>query len=506
MNGLPQYKIKSVPDSRIDELGQFEVIMEEANKKGLVNEVPKNEAEAYDIDRQKIRLQTIATRLYLLGYLRNKIPSRRIHKKLENIKEAVLKFQKDANLVQDNWVGDETWFALDELVSFESDFSEDKWFVEGEIRPEVINAIHRATQLRLWCLGLYRRKPKPNFKLLSKVSLYKYGRILKIFLIKSNAFATNFNYESLSILFDQDLLTQAITKRSKPNKDSFFIKLAKGKKKAERELSQSFMVNCAKIELWLLGYDVKIDGDTSFQYEEGGDLWAGISSYYQQFRGMNKRDAGALAMKITPKFFLEIGSALDAASTYNLDDASEEIVNELYSSNEVTTTNNINEAWNYIKEKGIRLWDGLKRIWRWIKKIGKNAARFIKNNVFKAFYRYTSKTYKIFTRGLSAVLKSFAVYFKGYLNSPGMFFGFSKDLDFISFISKSVSVENANLGISKLVKQSKAFNLGCRIVGFLFYIFKNLALGLLGWAKILFSLLKGYKELKLLYADLKMIA
>lgn len=506
MNGLPDYGITDVTGSRIDELGHFDEIMEEANRKGLVNKVPENEAETYDIKSQKIRLQTIATRLYLLGYLRRKIPSRRIEKKFKDIKEAVLKFQKDANLVEDNWVGNETWYALDELVSFESEFKNEKWFIDGKIKPEVINVIHRATQLRLWCLGLYHKKPKPNFKLLSKISLYKFGRILKIFLIKREKFAINFNYESLSILFDQDVLTHAITKRSKPNSGSFFIKLATDNKKKERKLAQSFMINCAKIELWLLGYEVNIDGDTSFQYKKGSDLWKEISKFYQQFGKMDKSIAEKIAMKITPKFFLEIGSALETTDAYNSDDASEEIVKYLYSSDDVKTTNNINEAWTYIKEKGVRLWDGLKRIWRWIKKIGRKAAQFIKNNVFKAFYRYTAKAYKIFSRGLSAVIKSFAVYFKGYLNSPEINFGFSKDLDTISYISNSISTENANVGIAKLVKQSRAFNLGCRIVGFLFYIFKNLTLGLFGWAKILFSLLKGYKELKVLYLELKMIA
>jgi len=506
MNGLPDYNISDVSGSRIDELGHFEDIMEEANRKGLINKVPENEAETYDIKSQKIRLQTIATRLYLLGYLRNKIRPKRIHKKLEVIKVAVLEFQKEANLVQDNWVGNETWYALDELVSFESEFKNEKWFIDGEIRPEVINAIHRATQLRLWCLGLYHKKPKPNFKPLSKISLYKFGRILKIFLIKRETFVTNLNYKSLSILFDQDLLTQAITKRSKPNSDSFFIKLAKGNKNAERKIAQSFMVNCAKIELWLLGYDVSIDGDISFQYEEGGKLWKGISLFHHQFGKMEKLKAEKLAMKITPMFFLEIGSALEVADAYNSEDASEEIVKQLHYSNAVTTTTNINEAWTYIKDKGVRLKDGGKRLWKWIKKIGNKAIQFIKTNVFKAFYLYTSKSFKIFTRGLSSVLKSFAVYFKGYLNSPEVTFGFSKDLDTISYISNSISTENANVGIAKLVKQSRGFNLGCRIVGFLFYIFKNLALGLYGWAKILFSLLKGYKELKVLYLELKMIS
>ncbi len=510
MARLPKYTLGDVSGAPVEQLGKFEIILDEASINGLVDNSPENASETYNMEMQRVRLQTIATRLYLLGYLRRKISPRRIHKKLDDIRSAVLQFQKDAGLVEDYWVGDKTWYALDELVSFESQFTYENWFANGEIRKSCQIAIQRAIQLRLWSLGLYHQKPKPIFKGLSKKSLYKFGRILKIFLIKDDSYVCAFNQDTLSILFDQDALTTAITKCSKPNKSSFFIKLAKDKKNEEEKMAQAYMVNCAKIELWLLGYDVKIDGRNNYQYEEGGDIWNAIASYHRDFEGSNRLEAEQLAMQITPQLFLGIGAALEGSQNkdakYSEDEASEIIARQMMISEPKKANTKLEEAWQYIKQKGVRLWDGLKRIWRWIKKIGRKVLNFIKTNIFKGFYRFISKAYKIVTKGISEVVKSISSYIKGGLASNHVFFKFSKDMDIQSYISNQISTENGIAAIKKLNKQSLAFNIGCRIIGMLFYVFKNALKGFFGWAKILFALLKSYKDLRVLYLDLKVVA
>ena len=95
---LPKYTLPKFSESPIDQIGQFEDILTEAGKNGVINVPPSSADETYNIESQRVRLQTIAERLYLLGYLRNKIKPNKIDKKLEDIKEAVIIFQKDANL------------------------------------------------------------------------------------------------------------------------------------------------------------------------------------------------------------------------------------------------------------------------------------------------------------------------------------------------------------------------------------------------------------------------
>ena len=499
-SSLPNFSISDLKGSHINQLGQFEEILEQANKKGIINNPPDNEEETYDINSQRIRIQTIASRLWLLGYLPRKISCKNIHNKIDDIKNAVAQFQRDANLKQDVWVGDKTWYKLDELVSFESDFSYNKWFTNGNIKTEVSNAVHRAIQLRLWSLGLYKNRPNKNFKLLKKSDLKNFENILKIFIIKNDQFKADLNFETLKLLFNQDILTNAIAKRSSKNIKSFLLKLPVKYKEIQRKLAQKFIVNCAKIELWLLGYEVEIDGKNDFEISKESKLYVAISHYYQHFENFNKSTANKLAEKITPKLFKEIGVANKISDNYNSDDASEEIIEE------INTNIDINNAWNYIENKGMRLWDGVKRLWRWFKKIGKKVVSFFKRNIYKAFFRYASKAFKIVKIGISAVVKSINVYLKGELNVTNISFQFSKDMDTTVYLSKGLSIEDAELGINKLVKQTKAFNVACRMISWIFEVFKNIATGFVGWAKLLYSLLYGYKELKRLYLDFKFIA
>ena len=500
IDALPKYTPAALSGSAIDQIGQFEDILLEAGKEGVINDPPNSEAETYNIESQRIRLQTIAERLYLLGYLRNKIKPNKIDKKLEEIREAVFVFQNDANLKKDHWVGNKTWFALDELVSFESEFTYDQWFVNDRLKPEVQIAMHRAIQLRLWCLGLYSKQPRKKFDLLKKASLFKFGKILKIFLFEPKHFPLGFNVQTLKILFNQDILTDAIVKRSSPKKKSFMLQLSGQDKEGDRNLSNRYIVNCAKIELWLLGFKVDIDGKDDFLLSKQSDLYKAIFDYYQQFENCDKKTAKNLAGTITPKLFVGIGAANEINDSFDLDDASEEIAKS------IGNTAQINKAWSYIKNKGMRLWDGLKRVWRWIKMIGKKVSSFIENNVFKGFFRYTSKAYKIIKLGMIEVVKSIQIYLKGQMNSSNVQFYFSKDMDTTTYFSKNISSEDAELGLQKLLKQSKAFRLGCRMIGFLLGLFVKLATTFVGWARLLFSLLKGYKELRLLYLDLKALA
>jgi len=497
---LPKYTLPKFSESPIDQIGQFEDILREAGNKGVINVPPNSDAETYNIESQRIRLQTIAERLYLLGYLRNKIKPNKIDKKLEEIREAVFVFQKDANLKKDHWVGNKTWYALDELVSFESEFTYDQWFVNDSIKPEVQTAMHRAIQLRLWCLGLHSKQPRKKFDLLKKASLFKFGKILKIFLIKDKHFSPGFNFETIKILFDQDILTNAIVKRSSPNKKSFLLQLSDQNKEGDHKLANRYIVNSAKIELWLLGFKVDIDGKDDFIISNKSDLYKAIIDYYQQFENFDKATAKKLAVTITPDLFVGIGAANDIDDAFDLDDASEEIAKN------ISNPEQINKAWAYIKTKGMRLWDGLKRVWRWIKMTTKKVSLFIQNNVFKGFFRYTSKAYKIIKQGMKEVVKSIQIYLKGHMNTSEVQFYFSKDMDTTTYFSKDISSEDAELGLQKLLKQSKAFRLGCRMIGFLLGLIIKLATNFIGWTRLLFSLLKGYKELRLLYLDLKALA
>lgn len=512
MATVPVYNFSELSGDGVEQLGQYEDILTAAHAKGIVNYPPANATETYDMQSQRIRLQTFSSRLHLLGYLRHKISPRKIDKRLDDIKAAVLQFQADANLKEDSWVGDKTWYALDQLVSFESEFTSEQWFENDQIKPEVVNAIHRAIQLRLFSLGLYSSKPNKNFKLLSKASLSKLGKILRILWIKKSNFKADLNVETINALFDQDQFVKGIARSSGRFMNSFPVLLSRAETISDKGLAQKFIISCAKVELWLLGYEVKI-GSTiekneagEYSYELRGELWQAMFQYYQQYEGKERREARKLAAQITPRLFKSLDEAARKVDNYETNDASEEVFEALKPKTVKERKSFLSRAWNYLKGKGMRLWDGLKRIWRWIKKIGKKIFSFLQNNLFKAFYRFTSKAFKIITKGISRMVKSVGIYIKGILPSQQMAYVFSKDMDCTSYFEKSISLENVDMGVKKIQQQTKAFTLACKIIGFAVRFFKNLSIGVFGWTKLLFSLLKSFKKIKVFYRDMKSLA
>lgn len=513
-NALPVYNFPEVEGTPSQQLGMFESIFETAKVKGVVSATPQSDEETYQVQSQQVRIQTVASRLWLLGYLPEKIHPDEIEKNKAIIREAVIQFQGDANLKKDFWVGNKTWYALDELVSYESHFSPEHWFDGDEIIGNAFVAINRAAHLRLWSLGLIDERPVKEFNPLQLSDLSDFKKILHLFSIKHDPSKMGLNRYSMQLLFDQDTFSIAVARSKYPSRDAFLYNIKAVINSTPeiddipklKELGRKFIVNCARIELWLLGFDVTIGAEVSNRLKrkmttrKRGNLRKELTKYYLNFEALDTTTSSQMAQRISPKFFKGIAAANVVANGKDVEDISELIAEK------VKTKTQINTAWNYIKTKGMRLFDGLKRVWRWIKKIGKKVTDFIKNNIFKAFFRYVSKAYKIAARGINNIVKAFKVYFKGGMVSENSYFEFSKDMDATVFLNHNTTKENMQSAIDKLRKQSKAFNLGCRIVGWLFKIFKELIKGYIGWAKLLFALIKSYKEIRILYQDFKMVA
>lgn len=499
-DSLPELKNDGFSGSLVEPWGQFEDIVENAGNDWMIGNPPANKKETYDIDSQRIRIQTIASRLWLLGYLPKKIHSRRIAQKLDEIQHAVLRFQEEANLKQDSWVGDKTWYALDELVGFESKLTDEQWFSGETINPKTEAAVHRAIQLRLWCLGLYRNKPSVNFKLLETEALASFENIVKMFRIKPSHFVAGFNSETLNILFDQDVLTGSLIIENSDQKISFSYRVPARNKAENVTLARKFIVNCAKIELWLLGYDVDIDGRDDFEISDESKLYQAISSYYQHFENRKKPEAETLARTISPALFRGIVSANNISADDDADDASAWIARE------ITTEREMENARTYLKEKGMRLWDGLKRIWRWFKKIGEKAITFLKENIYMGFFRFTTKAFKIVKSGLTEVVQSMKIYWNGELVVSQITFRFSKDMDTTVYLPAGLQNDAAAIAIGRLKKQSKAFVVACEITSLIFRIFSTLWTGAVGMFRLFYALLKGYRDLKNLYLNFKALA
>jgi len=343
---MPDYTPGELSGGIPDQFEQFNKIIDEARRNGIINSPPGSDEETYDLQSQRIRIQTIASRLWLLGYLQRKIGPRSIHKKIPEIRAAVFQFQNDAGLKKDHWVGNKTWYALDQLVSFESEVDYSQWFKDGIIHPEKRNACHRAVQLRLWCLGLYPNKPNRNFRLLNKRDLRNFASVLSVFRVKKDAeFEADLNQDTFKILFNQEELTSAIAARSSKDNKRFLFNFSQSDGTRKRELAKKFIINCAKIELWLLGYKVKIDGMNNYAYAEGSKLHRAISQFYRHMDDTSGLDPDKLALEITPGLFIKLASINSEPETgsHMFEDFSTEVMQELNSDDE------INKAWAFLK-------------------------------------------------------------------------------------------------------------------------------------------------------------
>ncbi len=496
-NPFPKFDKAEMSGPPDTQLCTFEGYMNGLEKHGLVNYVPTGLNESYNANSQGIRLQTIANRLYVLGYLRRRIKPKNISKNKKVIYSAILQFQKEANLKNDGWVGEQTWGALDQLVSFESDIVTEQWFDGDKLKENVQFAMYRAIQARLNILGLTSSKPSVKKKDLSNRIFNKFKKLILAFKVYPKGMKFEANLFTIKLLFNQDFLSTLLKRTYKKNKEKFLIAASDTN---THDIVKKFAINCAKVELWLLGFEINFKEDTTVQYQEGSNLHKSLTSFYKDYLGYSTRKAYEKALSITPFFFWTI-TEVNKSNIDLSDDASEELAKE------INTKDKVNTAWLFIKEKSLRLWDGLKRVWKWIKKKGKQLISKISKAIKQsAFYRYASRAFKIIKIGIGEVVESISVYVKGQISYKHIDMKFSKDMDSLIFIHRDSESKEIHQAIKKIEHQSRAFSVATRIITFVINIIKRIATGLIGWVKILWSLVRSYKEIRKLYQDFVQLA
>jgi peptidoglycan hydrolase-like protein with peptidoglycan-binding domain len=226
-----------------------------------------------------LNVQTMGEHLYLLGYL-DKKPSENEPDLQESatFQKAVRKFQKEANLTVDGWIGDETWRAMHSLVGFESDTNIKQW-QEGE--NTFCQAFYRAVQLRLWAYGMTKEQPTQKFDGLKEHAKKNFKEILWSFgALKRDENVSDFWL--FSQLFDGDALLKMASASHDGHGSFFDEKLIEEKQKASLLMDNDFLqfivplkgcfiANLVKIEIWLLGGEAKIDGTGDYPVEGLGE-------------------------------------------------------------------------------------------------------------------------------------------------------------------------------------------------------------------------------------------
>ena len=495
---LDEYRLPKLQDfPEPDRYDELPAIFQRAEAEGVLAPLPRS-ARSFRMKKLlESRIRTIRTRLYLLNYLSRDTGKGEIDSQLEG---AILKFQTDADLVRDGWVGKETWTALQELVGFEYPSHLERWFNNRNALP----AITRAVKLRLFVLGfLPSRQAKSEEKL--KEALEKFVVIAKGLKLHDAPLRPEMMPETVSALFDQD----RIVGRLAESEENFRLVLPKDviKKWGSRFVAK-FIICCAKVELWLLGYQIQLDGKSSFKKPPRSSylpseypLYHVLNTFWSE-QGFSPAEAGKKASSITGPFFRRLQDIQDEGEGVSDPVLSERIYSELTGNGHKAVAK---QVWDQIQSIGSRIWDGIKRVWRWMKSLFKKAVHAVSTwvkNLARLTYQYAINAFPIVKRFIKLTSITFSVLFRKTMpNSDVRHMVINRDLDFDYRVYLNPArdpVRTARL-LEKFRTRTTLFNVGARLLGFLMdtliTLIKNVSLGG-GWFGLILALVRIYPKLK----------
>ncbi len=488
----------SSPDQIEQYLARYELLggaIEDAREKDIISPLPDSEPVA-SADYARSRILTIRNRLFNLGYLKSDNKKARLDKTL---KSGIAGFQRDAaktidGFVIDGWVGEQTWTALQELVSFEETSNILRWFNDGEACPALI----RATHLRLYALGLIDAKPGQFVKDFIP-SLQHFGDICRILTLSGNTVSPSLCQPTIALLFDQDALIKRLAQCTAP------------KKNPERKIIQSFVMNMARIELWMLGFAIEPDGsqtdlaamlNRNIELKIRSSMFKALKSYWAYHKGdSSKANIPALLFVKSsfPDFFKQL--VIDTSTDAGMDaDEIYDCLNENHIS--------LDTVWEHVKSFGSRLWDGLKRLWGWFKNMVRKVAGSILSfteNISRLAYQYILHSYE----GVKAVIRGFtdSVFYlvSTEIKTPEhvkTVIRHDADFDFKVLVHDADKPADVTALAETMEIRSRIFNISSRILASLIALLKYIVTGFVGWAWLLMGLLKLHKRLDRLAPEL----
>jgi len=484
-------------DSQIDQqIQRYELLgdaVTQARQENIISPLPEQEPSGAN-DYAASRIRTIRNRLFNLGYLAVDDKSASLD---DAIKNGIRAFQHEAGLTQDAWVGEHTWSALQALVSFEEPTHLADWFNNGNANPALI----RATHLRLFALGLMPHKPRGINRAVIRAGL---GRFLDAidalgFDIENTGIehlTADLQLDTLTLLFDEDELIRCLGASGRPLPGQH----------AGLQSARALLINIAKIELWMLGYDIDPRG---FQHDDIAaarnsielNLASPLFKAMKQFwvdKGESARStmrSRSYLSKSFSIFFSELYQGTMLGQADELPDSDK--LFQQFSHDK----NFIQIVWDYVKTFGARLWDGVKRVWGWFRRVIKSAARaageFMKG-ISRIAYHYILKSYEAVQAVVKAVVHSIRFFTQQRLDISGRnrtVIFHDRDFDFNAVVHNGDSPENVRAMAESLKRKSGIFNIACQLFSALLNVLKGVVQGAFtGWAALLMSLLKLYKR------------
>ena len=209
-------------------------------------------------------IRAIRARLIELGYLGEgrKFANRRNEKLDSILARKIRRFQKEAGIKEDGWAGPITWRVLECLVSFENQQNPDRWRKVWKTPEDFLSskAVLRGVYCRLYAMGFFADwkrcrintrtviSPSDNPQFQAAIEKFcRFAQELKLLPPGSD----DLSVKMLIALYEYDEIVNRL------GEENFYARA-----------SADFQDNIdavARIELWLLGYDVVPGKDRSLR-------------------------------------------------------------------------------------------------------------------------------------------------------------------------------------------------------------------------------------------------
>ena len=461
-------------DNTVERIAAVTYDVAEAEKNGLFVPMPKSEPQE---SNDRSRIKTIRNRLFILGYLEKDSGRGNLD---EPLKEAIRAFQGEAGLEVDGWVGaEETWPALQELVSFETPIQLWKWYDAHLPKP----VLRRAIALRLFALGLKEQRPTKIDEDI-ETGLRSFGRIWKLLNLGETRTQPGLNREWLELLFDMDGITRRLSQASSALPEEELLK------------AHPLVLNAAKIELWLMGYPVPPGGYDLEEREAPPIDSDGLTNTEIWFKSKTLTRFHTIKKnlkfhKALHRFWIDHGKDDDAADELSIFflqkfSAFFKIVDEGLQTDKVLSVahrqedleafledrkDQIPAVWQTVRTIGARIWDGVRRVWGWFKRmltVFKKKVLKIGTNLSRLIYDFALESFTV----VADVFQSIGTVVEFMVNPvmPGsdvqrVVFFRDLDLDPRAVIHSSADGRQVASCCETLKRNTRIFAFGCHVIG-----------------------------------------
>jgi len=304
---------------------------------------------------------------------------------------------------------------------------------------------------------------------------------------------------TLTVLFDQDAIARHLAEADQAFR--FERPLMISKQRARR-LLRTFIVATAKIELWLLGYDVTPGGEASFKTppsfpykSERFSLYHALVTFWEDC-GRSTRQARELALNLSGELFRQMILAAEEAEGAPDPLSAEKLFDTLSGADEKQHLS----IWKEIQRIGSRIWDGLRRAWRWLKALILRGIRktvaWIRNTA-RLVFRYASNAFRVVKRAFENATK--AIRFLLHKTVPGsdpnhLALHRDGDFDYQIFVNRTADPAVVERLLAEFTRQTESFRLTLRVLGALVRAVTSLARRTLfgGWLGFIAALVKLY--------------